>query len=296
MALRLPRFLARSAAPRPTFRERIRSATAKILPFRRSVAEAPGADAGRRAVMLGGAATAVVLPLPAFGGGDGGDDAQLLALWRERVDLIREGRRLSQAGKKAQAALPWWAASGPSMIDHEGKHVGFVSGWPARQNATPAAAPGETLRLRVCPYDIAADYRQRVALHPETRPAARAAYRQAMREYIALRRAQRAEEARVNLPALNAASELYVERMDANHDAILEAAGTSPNGLAARLMLSLALGAIVSEGVEEQEPQWCLIVDVLRSLEPQTSGIVREHVAALLADPEAPLRDLPFVA
>jgi hypothetical protein len=97
MALRLPRFLARSAAPRPTLRDRLRVATAKILPFRRPVAEAPGTDAGRRAIMLGGAATAAVLPLPAFGGGDGGGshaDAYLITL----------GQAFADAAAKAAAA------------------------------------------------------------------------------------------------------------------------------------------------------------------------------------------------
>jgi hypothetical protein len=151
---------ARAHSPRPTLRVRAkallnRTATILHLPLKRRVM-AENADTQRRVLMMGSLATAAtVIPLPAFGGGDGDGVTETYLQWRA---LMEESRELSRAHSAAHKSLPWWADSGPEELNDKGEHVGICTGWPARQDLEPPTILGALRDLRPNPASLEADF------------------------------------------------------------------------------------------------------------------------------------------
>jgi hypothetical protein len=88
-----------AASPRPTLKQRAsailnRTATILHLPIKRRVT-AENADAQRRVLMVGSLATAAtVIPLPAFGGGEGDGVTETYLQWRALMVKPRAVARL----------------------------------------------------------------------------------------------------------------------------------------------------------------------------------------------------------
>jgi hypothetical protein len=249
----------------------------------------------RRAVLTGLAAAVptAAIAAPALAAEP---DAEIDALWRERTALCTEGARVHALWREAHAKLPWWAAPGPEHIDHQGKPHGYHCGWPAMQDVKPAPYPGTFRRIRVSGYDIRADYRQAVErlTHPAQRARVRARYHERMRKFIALRRAQKAEEDKLGVRALSEAIDAISERINDIGERIREERSASPTAVAARLLLTLAEEAEPKEPLADQEWAALNIAATLRLIEPQTTGVVREHIAAIHADPDRPLSAVPI--
>ena len=136
--------------------------------------------------------------------------------------------------------MPWWAKTGPVRIDYHGNPYGEeTSGWPAIQDLRPSEQ-GLLVRLRYGKHDLRKAYEQNLR-NGFSEPRAKALYRRDLKALALRLRAQKAEEAKVNLPALLKAWEdacdlaTYIEKA-------IEALPTTLNALAAKVMVLTAFG------------------------------------------------------
>jgi len=143
-------------------------------------------------------------------------------------------------------------------------------------------------RVRPGPQDLRKDYDMNCRAYPWLEPTLRARYRQELRELVLRIRAQDAEKAKVNLPALHEAWEDATNLVGDIGDAI-PALPMSPNALAAKVMV------VATSDMDIRDPFSCndVAMCVLEDLRPNLSGLVAAYAERLLTtDLWTPGKDL----
>jgi hypothetical protein len=277
-----------AASPRPTLKQRAsaipnRTATILHLPIKRRVT-AENADAQRRVLMVGSLATAAtVIPLPAFGGGEGDGVTETYLQWRA---LMVESRELSRAYDAAHKSLPWWADSGPEELNHKGEHVGCNTGWPARQDLEPPTLSGAIRRLRPSPYCLKSDFEQTSRLFGRKR--AIGPYCRELRAYVLRKRAQVAEQQRVGIPDLEARMAVNDDRFGEIEET-LAAFPLTLNGLAARLVVELDAASVSDETLSDD---YNTIEWTLAAIRPALGGVILRDVSEILDGANDPVAEV----
>jgi hypothetical protein len=197
------------------------------------------------------------------------------------------------ARRTARDRLPWWAAPGPRYIDHTGDPTGDISGWPAIQGLEP---PAYTNALRVSrPGPSELKRRYEAALRwpggDKRRAAIRADYRQEVRDLVSRIRAQRSEEAAVGLPALEAEDDELTGRLIGVLCAIRGLAGRDPTN---PMVMAAWLMANVFWNRDSDCPLSGWDTDVLATLLPSLTGVIRDDAEEIVRSPGTPAGDLAF--
>jgi hypothetical protein len=235
------------------------------------------------------AAPAIALPATA-------DKAN--ALWADRQTHIKRIRDLSAAYAEASAKLPAWAATGLDRIDQDGNPCGDLVGWPLDTSITPPPLGCRFVRpsLWRCRKDF--DFAARVfALDSAGRKKARATMRARMRAIVARLREQDRLYEELGLTELNRQMEATVDAITSAEDYLNECDDETPNIAAARLMMGLPNDC--QQDATASGNGYCgtmaMALVALKGLLPSLSaGLIRDHAAFFVANPELPLSDMPF--
>jgi hypothetical protein len=243
-------------------------------------------NTSRRAI-LAGLSVATVALAPAVIAAPSAGSQELHALWNKRRAL-RPVYLESQARiAAAEAALPWWARSGPSRLYSDGTISGEISGWPAIRDMQPPKIEGALKFLRPSKADLRADYDALRSFHGDS-PARRASYRDALRKLAIRKREQRAEEEKVELPALEKQHDAILDEMFAVASAIEALPDRSADAVAASLLIGFNLEA------NTRDNTGCNIQGIegaLRIMLPSLTGNIAADAADLLDNPDTPITE-----
>jgi len=233
------------------------------------------------------AAPAIALPAPA-------DTAT--ALWADRQASVERLNGLSAAYDAASAKLPAWAHPGPERIDADGNACGEISNWPLIENVTPPPM-GERI-VRPAIWQAKEHFEFAVSVFgttPKFRENCRATMRRSIKAIAARLRERKRLYDELNLNELD-------RQMTAACNAILaaeEAIGEleqSPNVVAAQLLVGLSNDCFRTSYATGNG--YCgtmaMALVALRGLLPNLSGLIRDHAAFFVANPELPLREMIF--
>ena len=184
----------------------------------KSACRAGAVRLSRRSLLGSGLAAAVPLaagvPVAAAAAPAPDGDDLLLDLWHRRAEVLAQIEALDDAIAAASARMPWWAQPGPRYVDGQGRHVGEISGWPAVEDAGVPEYKLAHRLIRISPRDIRKHMEETIrTIGPKAVPEARARAARKLRALANRQRRQRAEEARVGLPAIEAASEAAGDRL-----------------------------------------------------------------------------------
>jgi hypothetical protein len=220
-------------------------------------------------------------------------------------ELRQQAAKVIAACRAADAALPTWAAPGPSMLRADGTLEAPDVGWPLDESIPPPTLGYAFRRVRQGPGDIREGFDQMVAAWcwgdydwtAARRAQFRAIYRKRMRRFIELRRAQLAEEAKVGLPELNKRAEALVHAMNVAENEIrgLPDEPAEASIVAAKVLVTLqddCFGGdlLTSPSLRNQ-------MNTLRILRPQLTGPVASYADELLtAAPGTKFADISFGA
>jgi hypothetical protein len=211
--------------------------------------------------------------------------------WIESARAVRQThvkrlRDLSAAYTEANAKLPAWAQPGLDRIDQDGNACGDFVNWPLDASVTPPPLGYRFVRpsLWRCRDDF--DFAARVfAFNSAGRKKARATMRARMRVIVARLRERKRLRDELGLTELNRQIETTVDALIKTEEFFHECNDETPNIVAARLMIGLT-----------NDCQMAIALVVARGLVPILSGLIREHAAFFVANPELPLSAMPFAS
>ncbi|SHH62785.1 hypothetical protein [Bradyrhizobium erythrophlei] len=234
------------------------------------------------------AAPAIALPVPA-------DKAN--ALWADRQTHVKRLRDLSAAHTEANAKMPAWAQPGLDRIDQDGNPCGDLVSWPLDTSITPPPLGCRIVRpsLWRCREDF--DFAARVfALNSAGRKKARAAMRARMRGIVDRLRERERLRDKLGLTELNRQIESTADAIRGAEDYFHECDDGAPNIVAARLMMGLTNDC--QQDATASGNGYCgtmaMALVALKGLLPNLSGLIRNHAAFFVANPEWPLSAMPF--
>jgi hypothetical protein len=234
---------------------------------------------------IAAAAFAGAAVIPAVANAQG--SSELHTLWNKRRAIRPVNLQSKAALKAAEAALPWWAQTGPVYLAHDGTHTGIHVGWPAIRELEAPKTEGAVRLLRPSQYDLRKEYDQHCGIWGDS-PSARARYRDKLREFAVRRREQKAEEQKLGLPELETRNEAIVDGLVAVNDAIESLPDQTADAIAASLMIELNYEASLRDntGINMQG-----IARALRILLPSLTGNIAADAADLLDNPETPITE-----
>jgi hypothetical protein len=279
-------FALKRSVSRATLRQRVKSlaaSTAKILRFP-GRQDAREADPARRRLMAGTIAVAALVPLPAFGGGDGNAD-ELDTLWRRWRAETAFSNELSRKWKEAHDSLPWWAAPGPQYLRADGTMDGAEVGWPAIQDMQP---PEDEMVRRLIRPGLGDLQQLRQTEGVFGTGEAQARYRRRVRELANRRYAQKLEWRKAGIFEIQQLQDDCCDR-SAELEEEIKALPPSLPALAARLLIEFFDNSFRSDTLADFNET---LPVALAALLPLLSGQLAADVADLLADPERPIKTL----
>jgi hypothetical protein len=255
-------------------------------------------NTSRRLFLFTAAAAAPAIVLPAIAS-PVPVDTTALRLWVERQASIERLNELTAAYRAARANLPAWAAAGLDRIDQDGNACGDYVGWPLDTSVTPPPMGYRFVRpsLRHCREQF--EFEARVFhLGPVSRAKARAAMRARMRAIIARLHERDRLYDELGLTELNRQIEATTDTRIEAEDYFHECEDETSNIVAARLLMGLIndcqRDAIASGS--DYCGTMAMALAALKGLLPNLSGLIREHAAFFVANPELPLSGMPFAA
>jgi hypothetical protein len=235
------------------------------------------------------AAPAIALPATA--------DTTAQARWAERQTAVERLNELTAAYHAARAKLPAWAAPGLDRIDQDGNACGNVVEWPLDSDITPPPMGWRFVRPspHLCREQF--EFRARAfQLNPAGRAKARATMRVRMRAIIARLRERNRLYEELGLTELNRHMEATTDAIIAAEDYFHECDDETPNIVAARVMIDLTHDC--QQDACADGHGYCgtmaMALVALRALLPSLSGMIGEHAAFFVANPELPLREMIF--
>jgi len=228
-------------------------------------------------------------------------DTIALARWAERQTAVELLNGLSAAYDAARAKLPAWAAPGLDRIDQDGNACGIEVNWPLDPSVTPPPFFGaRTVRPSIggCVEQFQFFARVFCSGHVAARQLARARMREQIRVIVArLRERQRLYD-QLGLTELNRQMEAAVDAIISAEAFFHECDDETPNIVAARLMMGLSADCF--QDATASGHGYCgtmaMALVALKGLLPNLSGLIREHAAFFVANPELPLSGMPFAA
>lgn len=245
----------------------------------------------RRVVLAAAPALALAAAVPALAV-PVNDQEQADALWRQYRKTALAAATAAADHSRAEAALPIWARPGPRYINSSGEFVDQVSCWPMIPNPLPPEIAGAFRLVRPSPVSIKEDFELACRISgPSVRPRARAFYRAKMRAFIARRRQQKEEEARVGLPEIDARLEALSDQRHEIRDRLRDLP-RAPNAVAALILLDVTCDASRDDDVILNKK--AAGPTALRFLLPLLSGQIAEDVASVLANPSRPAGELAW--
>lgn len=221
-------------------------------------------------------------------------------LWMKRRGLVEKGKLLDQRWNDAEARLPQWARSGPRCIDWKGNPCGEVVHWPAIDVGVPDRG---VLRVaRIGPDELSSRYDFNMRSAPHQAAVWKSGYRKALRALVLRRRAQRAEETRVALPALDRELQANFDKQLATERRIQKAATICGGGAAAAAVALIELSrraafATLGDKYDLRIEDCDAISKTRREMHHlQIEGTLSDDVRALVEAPcDMKVRELPFV-
>jgi hypothetical protein len=234
-------------------------------------------------------APAIAVPVPV-------DAANVL--WAERQKNVDRLLHLSREYDAAHDKLPAWAISGPERLDANGNFCGDHVAWPLAEDLTPPSIGERIIRPSI--YQEKENFEFAVRVFGST-PAFRKRRRAAMQRNIKAIVARLRERKRLYI-------ELGLDRIDREmsdacitmceaEDAIRNLP-TAPNVVAAIVLAGLSNDCNRSDFAKGNG--YCgtmaMALAPLKGLLPNLSGLIREHAAFFVANPELPLSGMPFAA
>jgi hypothetical protein len=228
-------------------------------------------------------ASAAVIPAVA----NAQPSSELHTLWNKRRAIRPVYLQNRATLHAAEAALPWWAQTGPMYLAHDGTFTGIHVGWPAIRDLEPPKIAGASRLLRPSKYDLRADYDQTCRMSGDS-PEARASYAARLRQFRTRRREQKAEEQKLGLPELEKRNEAIIDGLVAINTVIESLPDQTADAIAASLMIELNYEASLRDntGVNMQG-----IARALRILLPSLTGNIAADAADLLDNPETPITE-----
>jgi hypothetical protein len=226
-------------------------------------------------------------------------DTIALARWSERQTAVERLRNLSAAYDTAAAKLPAWAQPGPDRIDQDGNPCGDPVGWPLDTSITPPPLGWRVVRPSISECKEQFDFQVRVfGASGKYREICRAAMRRNIRAIVARLRDRDRLRDELGLTELNRQMEVTTAAILAAEDYFRERDDETPNIVAGRLLIGLGYDCDQSSYASGQG--YCgtmaMAIVALKGLLPNLSGLIRDHVAFYVANPELPLCGMPFAA
>lgn len=241
------------------------------------------ADTSRRTILTALSIAPVALsskPAMSAAGSEG-----LHRRWNERRSLRSASRETAARIDAAEAALPWWAKAGPKYLNHDGSFSGAELGWPAIRDLQPPTHEGAVRLLRPSPTSLKEDHRRWCTIAGNT-PATRAVYRKKLRALAIRKRERQAERDKVGLDALCNDQDAISDEIIRLSRAIDDLPDTSPDALAARLLVGLNFHMDARDTAQNNIGA---IESTLRVLRPYLTGNIAVDVADLLDNPDSPI-------
>jgi hypothetical protein len=233
------------------------------------------------------AAPAIALPAPA-------DTAN--ALWAERQSLVERLAQLSTEYWAAHDKLPAWAMAGPERIDADGNPCGDISSWPLVEDLTPPRLGERIVRPSI--HQAKEHFEFAVSVFgstPKFRENCRATMRRSIKATVARLRARNRLYAELGLYELDRAMCAACTAMCDVEDTIGELE-QSPNVIAATVLARLGTDCSRSDIADGNG--YCgtmaMALVALRGLLPNLSGLIRDHTAFFVSNPDLPLSAMPF--
>lgn len=209
-------------------------------------------------------------------------DNEVDAKWGEYCDRHHEEIMAARQWHAAADLLPWWAKPGPEYLLADGTMTGSIVDWPAIEGLTPPNRPGVFRQIR--PSRTSLEERW---TNPGAGPDGRRHLDLALAQLDARKAAQRAEEERLGLPAINRILEqLLAAHFEAKWK-VYDLPPVTPMIVAAQLMIDCI------ENVEPNEaPARSADVETailrLRNVLPYLSGRLVGDAAIFLGNVEQP--------
>lgn len=271
---------------------------------RRFLSRAAGVAAGGTVLALGAIPTAQAVAAPVTAP----SSTEANSLWCERQRHVEALRPLVVAYHEASERMPYWAKSGPRMIDHEGKPCGEETGWTLDQTVPPPTHEAVHRLVRPSIYDVKADFDffMRTTAGKPGSPgyeALRAKAQKNMQHRIEKIEARERERDRIyeelGLCALDDEIQTLNDLIFDAESALQELDHPSPDAFAARLMAQLCQDC--SRNAVASGDGYCttaaMAATALEALLPSLSdGLIREHATFFIANRTAPFSEMPFRA
>jgi hypothetical protein len=235
------------------------------------------------------AAPAIALPAPA-------DTAN--ALWADRQASVERLSLLSAAFDAASAKLPAWAQPGPERIDPDGNACGPIVNWPLDPSITPPPLGERIVRPSIWQAKEHFEFAVSVfAKSPKCRENSRATMRRSIKAIVVRLRERKRLYEQLNLNELDRQITAACNAILAAEEAIGELEQT-PNVIAAQLLASLSNECARTSYATGNGYCGTMAMGLvaLRGLLPDLSGLIREHAAFFVSNPERPLSAMPFAA
>jgi hypothetical protein len=232
-------------------------------------------------------APTIALPVPA-------DAAN--ALWAERQRHVERLAQLSAEYSAAYDKLPAWAMAGPERIDADGNACGEISSWPLIENVAPPPM-GERI-VRPAIWQAKEHFEFAISVFgstPKFRENCRATMRRSIRTIVVRLRERKRLYAELGLDHLDRAMSAACTAMCEVEDKIGELEPL-PNVIAATLLAGLSNDCSRSDFAEGNGYRGTMAMGhvALRGLLPSLSGLIRDHTAFFVNNPELPLSAMPF--
>jgi hypothetical protein len=251
----------------------------------------------RRAFLITATAAAPAMALPAIAL-PSSSDATASRLWAERQSHVERLCDLTSAYEAASAKVPAWAQPGLDRIDRDGKPCGSETGWPLDPDITPPPIGERIVRPTIggCVKEFHFFTSVFCSDHKVGRQLARARMREQIRVIVArLRERQRLYD-QLGLTDLTRRMEAAVDATISAESFFRECDDETPNIVAPRILIDLCYNCTQSSSASGHG--YCgtmaMALVALNGLLPNLSGLIREHAAFFVGNPELPLSDMPF--
>lgn len=222
-------------------------------------------------------------------------------LWIERQALIVLLRESSAAYDAASAQLPAWVRSGHRSIDQHGNPCGDTCPWPLDEAVTPPTIEGAWRVARPSISDCQEEFDFQVRVSGATgkyRERCRATMRRNIRAIVARLRERKRIYEQLGLIELD-------QQMTETCNLIVaverkfDDLPPLPNIMAARLLVGMVDDCSMADYASGNG--YCgtmaMALTALSGLLPALpAGVIRDHVAFFVSNPELPLSAMPFAA
>jgi hypothetical protein len=219
------------------------------------------------------------------------------ALWAERQIQVERLAWLSVEYDAAAAKLPEWATSGFDRIDADGNPCGEIRAWPLIEDLTPPPMGERIVRPSIWQAREHFEFSVRVfGFSPEYRNRCRATMRASIRKFVARLRARNQLYDELGLSIIDREMTAACNAMCAAEDEI-EVLEALPSVVAARVMAGVCNDCYRSATASGNGYCGTMAIGAvaLRGLLPSLpAGLIRDHVALFVDNPELPLSRMPF--